>query len=249
MKKDQSYSDLQSTYRRNPELSGEKRDDMGGDYHEFYNLEDDELNHSDPDENENDDNKENDGEDEYSVPSAFLLLLRILISPIEGWKKLRRSRLTVENIQSSCFYPILAILAISKFVNLYYIPKITLSEIVIQATVVFVSFFFGYFCIILFLRNILPKGIGKQFEESYGKEYIFMGLSSFAFFSIFIQLLPMLWPILIFLPIWTIFILCKGIKFFKFPSKGILTILLVINFSVIGIPIGIDWLLNFLISF
>lgn len=179
--------------------------------------------------------------------SIFLILLKILISPIDGWKELRRRNIKTEKIQSDCFYPLLAILAMANFINFLYVPHISVSTIVIDAVKSFISFFFGYFCIIILLRSVLPYGTNTIFTTEFGKNFILMALSSLCLFSILLVLFPMVWAILIFSPLWTIYSVCKGIRFFKLPSKGSVRFILTVCSAIILVPLGLEWLFNSLL--
>ena len=187
--------------------------------------------------------------EEPASNSAFLLLINILINPIEGWKKLRREAKTPESIQSECFYPLLAVLAICKFAVLFYYPRTSLSEVLVEAVSAFVSYFFGYYCILLILKQITQRKIGEQLLDNFGKNFILISLSSLCLFNIFTELLPMLWPILIFLPIWTIYIIFKGIKFFKLPENGIIKYTFIIGLTIIAIPLLLDMILDWIIPY
>ena len=190
--------------------------------------------------NEEGKEEEKEGQDK----NAFSFLFKIMFNPVEGWKILRRSKVSVESLQSGCFYPLLALLAISKFAEFFYSVNVNLTQIVTKAVVAFVSFFFGYFCVRMVLTWILPKEMARQFEERFGKEYILIALSTLALFSILTDILPMIWPILIFLPIWTLYLMFKGIRFFHFPESQEMKFFVISGASVIGVPLLIEWLLE-----
>ena len=176
--------------------------------------------------------------------SPFGILLYIMFNPVEGWKKLRRSKYNVEAWQANCFYPLLAILAISKFAVFFYSVNATVSQVISESVISFVAFFFGYFSIPVVMSWLLPKEMTENFEERFGKEFILVALSTLALFSILTNLLPMLWPVLIFLPIWTLYLMFKGIRFFKFPKKEENKFFVISGVAVIGVPLLIDWALN-----
>lgn len=195
------------------------------------------------------DTGENENQKEKRKISAFRLLLLIMFNPVEGWKRMRRESITPENLQSGCFYPVLALLALSKFSDYYYSVNVTLSNIVTSAVIAFVSFFFGYFCILFLLSKLLVANTRKNFEENFGKNYIIVGLTTLAIFSIITDLLPMLWPVLIFLPLWTLYLLYKGSRFFQMAKNQELRFLVITCASVIGIPLLIDWGLTELLPY
>ena len=189
------------------------------------------------------------GNKNIKTSSAFGLLLNIMFNPVEGWKKLRRSKMSVESLQSGCFYPVLAIMAVSRFAEYFYSVNISLSHLLTQAVVEFVAFFLGYFCVQMVLLWILPTNVAERFEERFGKEYTLIALSTLALFSIFTNILPMLWPILIFLPIWTLYIMFKGIRFFLFPEKQEMKFFVLSGTAVIGVPLLIEWALNSILPY
>lgn len=221
----------------------------------IYNIEDDEdddpwgINYAqasnyiieDEEGEENPDDSAND-----SISSPFLSMLRVLLAPVEGWKVIRRKKLSVERAQAECFYPLLAILAVSNFISYVYVPRITLSQIIVAGVVDFVSFFFGYFCIMIFLKTILPSVNRKVIDSEFGKVFVVISLSSLALFWLITNLLPMIWAILIFLPLWTIYIICRGIRFFNIPERGTLRFTVFVTSSIIGFPYGIYFLLGYL---
>lgn len=176
--------------------------------------------------------------------SALGLLFRVLFNPVEGWKVVRRSKISLDSLQSGCFYPLLAILALSKFAEFIYSVNVSLSHVVTQAVIAFVSFFFAYFCIPMVMVWVLPKDLASSFEEKFGKEYTVISLSSLVLFSIVTNLLPMLWAVLIFLPIWTLYIMFKGVRFFKFPEEKEMKFFFIIGVSVICLPLLIEWAIN-----
>lgn len=176
--------------------------------------------------------------------SPFLLLLEILFNPVVGWKSLRRAKITAETMQSECFYPLIAILAVSEFAQLFYSSSVTLSEVLIDAVVSFVSFFAGYYCIMLALELFLPKEAWVRFNTEFGKVFVLIALSTLCLFFIAIELLPILWSLLIFLPLWTVYVICRGVRFFIFPENCKLRSTIILCLLTIGVPSLIDWALK-----
>lgn len=176
--------------------------------------------------------------------SAAGLLFKIMFNPVEGWKSLRRSGKSVEAFQSGIFYPVLALLALSAFADYFYSVNVTLQQVITQAVVAFVAYFFGYFCVMIILSWLLPAEMKKRLEGQFGGLYISVGMTTLALFSIFIELLPMLWPILIFLPIWTLYLMYKGVRFFKFAQNQEMKFYVLAGAAVVGVPILLDWALS-----
>lgn len=173
--------------------------------------------------------------------SIFGLLLKTMFNPVEGWKSIRRHKITPEEAQRECFYPLLAVYSISKFAILAYSSRANLSEVVVDAVTSFVSFFFGYFLIVMLLKHMLPKSVGEEFDSNFGKTLVVVSLSSLCLFFILTELLPMLWAVLIFLPLWTVYMICRATKFFKIPEDRQLMTVGLLNLIIIGMPIILEW--------
>ncbi len=176
--------------------------------------------------------------------SVFKLLIKILTNPVEGWKAVRREKLSVERAQHSCFYPLLALLALSNFAHLFYDSRVELSEVIISAVTNFVGYFAGYFCIVILLKTLLPKDSGKAMDTDFGKVFVIMNLSSLCIFFTAMELLPMLSPVLIFLPLWTVYVICRGTRFFRFPEDKTIYCTTLLCLLIIGVPEVIEWVLN-----
>lgn len=176
--------------------------------------------------------------------SPFILLLKVLSNPVEGWKEVRRRKLTVEEAQRNCFYPLLSIMALCYFAKLFYAPAIGLSEVIVSAVTAFVGFFAGYFCIMILVRFLLPTSAALSVDTDYGKVFIILNLSSLCLFFSLLELLPMLWDVLIFLPLWTVYVICKGTRFFNFPENKKIQCIGILCLLVVGVPVLIEWGLN-----
>ncbi len=181
---------------------------------------------------------------QISHSSVMKLLFMLLTNPTEGWKAVRREKLSEERAQINCFYPLLAIMAASHFAEFFYSSRVELSEVLISAVTNFVGYFAGFFLIIILLKILLPKDSGKSMDTMFGKVFVIMNLSSLCLFFTSIELFPMLWPVLIFLPLWTVYVICKGTRFFKFPEDKTIYCTTLLCLLIIGVPSVIEWILN-----
>lgn len=187
--------------------------------------------------------------EEKNKTSVFSILLKIMFNPVEGWKTLRRSGIKYEAFQSSCFYPLLALLALSEFAEYFYKVNVGLTEIVTKGVVSFVSFFFGYFCIPIILSWFLSKDDVEKFDDNFGKNFVMASLSTLVIFEIMTNVLPMLWPILIFLPIWTLYLMFKGVRFFKFRHENEMKFFVISGALAVGMPLLMEWALTTILPY
>lgn len=158
-------------------------------------------------------------EDPEKKPSALRLLFDMMFGPTEGWKKIRRARFTPEEVARNLLYPLTALASVSVFAEYIYGSNEPLNATLIKALTVFISFFFGYFLILLMERVIFPKHVVESTTSDYGKIFTMYLLSTLTLFFVVASLIPMLEAVWDFLPLWTIFAASKGTRYFHFPDN------------------------------
>jgi len=194
-----------------------------------------------------DDKEENDVEDadETSVTktlSPLSILLRTMFTPVEGWKALKRARFKTDAFASRCFYPLIGICAVSEIVSMFYEANVTFGDWAKNGLCTFMTFFFGYFTVILFGGAVLPAKSREVLKKDIGKQFVMLAMSTLAFFWTLIRLMPMFEPVLVFLPLWTIYLVHKGVRILRVPkdvensTTGLLCML------IIGVPVLWNWL-------
>lgn len=174
--------------------------------------------------------------------TPFLLLLNILMTGTAGWKDLRRSRLKPEQTAAGCFYPLLALASVCRFADWFYHPDFNLSETLVTAASVFVSFFFSYFAVQVVCRWLFPMAAKAKTENMYFKLLVQYSLASLALFWIPGEILPIMEPFTVFLPIWTAFIITKGLRFLMIPEQIQNRCMVTIVVTIIVMPYLFMWL-------
>lgn len=181
-------------------------------------------------------------EEQKTKRSPFMLLLDILFTGTAGWKRLRRSRLTPEQTAAGCFYPILALAAICRFADWFYIPDFDLASTIVNAASIFASFFFSYFAVIVLCKFVFPPQAKAKTETPYFKLLVQYPLASLALFWIPAEILPAIEPIAVFLPIWTAFIITKGVRFLLLPDNYRNRCMVAIIIFTIAMPYFFLWI-------
>lgn len=223
-------------------LDDENRDDS------LYSLEDEDVL------GQNTDNTVNEsaawgGEpsEKTSAKSPFALLFKTMATPVEGWKALKRARITDEKIASGLFYPVLAIASLSEFTGLFYETDFTLQDGVIRGLITFITFFFSYFCVMLLSDLVLPRGCREKVNSDFGKGYVMFNLTTLALFYIIFRIVPVMGPIFAFLPFWTIYMAVKGVKIFRVESEYKTRVAMTLCALILGCPILWNWIFTELI--
>lgn len=205
------------------------------------------VDEDDEDEDENAD--EEPSADESAVSerknlSPVRLLLKTMLTPVEGWKALKRARMKTEEFASRCFYPLIALAAVSEISKVFYEANVSVSDWAVDGLSTFITFFFGYFSVLLVGGMILPSRSQDMVKKDIGRQAVMLAMSTLAIFWTLIQLMPMLEPVLVFLPLWTIYLIYKGVRVLRVPEEvensttGLLCML------VIGMPVLWNWLMT-----
>ena len=180
--------------------------------------------------------------DNRKPTSPQLLLFQILMTGTAGWKDLRRSRLTPEQTAARCFYPLIALTAICRFADWFYLPEFILSKTLVSAASVFIAFFFSCFAVQVVCKWLFPYEAKRRTDSNYFKLMVQYSLASLALFWIPAEILPILEPLTVFLPIWTAFIITKGIRFLRLPEKHNNRCMITMIASTIIMPYFFMWL-------
>lgn len=175
---------------------------------------------------------------------SIALLLKILATPVEGWKALKRGRFKPEAVASACFYPLVAMASLSEFTALFYDVNLTPTSLLVPAIVTFITFFFGYFTVLLCGNILLPSKESQMLQKPFGKEFVMLSISTLALFYIIYRVFPLLGPVLVFLPLWTIYIVFKGVKLFRVDKELEIRVGGTLSFLIIGAPLLWNWLLS-----
>lgn len=175
--------------------------------------------------------------------SAMRMLWKVMSDPYEGWKNLLRSRISAEKMASGCFYPLLALASASDFAAVLYDSTLDISEVLVKAIITFMSYFLSLFGISIIAKRLPADGAGKL-ETPFGKVYVMALLSTLAIFHILLEILPIAEPVLVFLPLYTAYLLWRGIKFLRISESRLLMAAITSGCLVFGIPAAVNWILQ-----
>lgn len=137
---------------------------------------------------------------------------KVMVMPQAGWELAMLSGPRPEIATIRFLLPMSLAAAGAEFFNYLYPGPLTLTETLVMAVITFCAFFLGYYLALVLAKLLLP-GDAKDFPSSaYGKLLTMTGIASLAAFHVLECALPMLDTILEFLPIWTVFIIYRGMK-------------------------------------
>ena len=191
-----------------------------------------------------DDATDSEAESSKKIVSPMGVLLKTMMTPVEGWKALKRARFSTDEFASKCFYPLVALATVSEAAKFFYEANYTLVEWMMDGMTTFITFFFGYFTILLAGGFMLPRLSRDLMKKDIGKQFVMLGMSTLAIFWTLIQAVPMLDPVLVFLPLWTIYLIYKGIRVIRVPEEVENSTTGIMCALVIGVLVLWNWLLT-----
>ena len=193
---------------------------------------------------ESDNNESGKTSSKTPLPNPWWVLLHLLINPKMGWRKLKKIPYQRDDFARVVFYPLLAVLAVSRFVDLLYYNEVSIAPLLQQAIAGFVSFFGGYFLVGMLARSFLPTQARTKIVKRFGQIYIMSIMSVLVMCGILSELLPWLGMLLTVPPIYCCYILAKGIKCLRIPERETMPTMVLMIVLCLGIPIAIYVLLT-----
>lgn len=166
----------------------------------------------------------------------FLLLLKLMATPVEGWKSIKRSGCTPQKFAWECFYPLVLQAAISQLATLFYEADVRISTEITLALTVFMTLLLGNFGTVLCCELFLPKSEKSKVSTPFGRVFVMAMVCTLALAVTLWNLLPPIEPLVIFLPIYTIYLIVKGVKYLRVPQQSANKVSIILSALVIGLP-------------
>lgn len=166
--------------------------------------------------------------------------------PSSGWEMVMDRGPKPEIAVLRFLLPVSVLSGVSDFFNLIYMVDCTFTELLVSAVITFCSFFIGYYLSLVFCKLLLPKDAGHFPVSPYGKLIILFSTATLAFFHILMQAIPMFDFIFEFLPIWTVYLIYKGMKMVVVSAEKQTYAIGLTCIVTICSPFLIEWFLSLL---
>lgn len=182
------------------------------------------------------------GQEDYSgesKPNCTKMFVTLLLSPTNGWRKLRNSGVSPADFEQQLFYPILALIAICQFIILFYVPTTPIALVLQKAIVSFVSLFASYFAVLAAAHVVLPPKAAEKASTKFFRVYVAASISCLAFGFMLSLLAPQMAVIFWLGLIYTLYIVCRGVKYLHVPNNERTATNVVCCFMICGFPMVI----------
>ena len=164
--------------------------------------------------------------------------------PTLGWENALQRGPRPEIAVLRFLLPLSLLSAGSEFFSMLYQVQLNFTTVLVSSVITFCSFFLGYYLALVFAKIFLPKDARDFPSTSYGKLMTMIGIGTLAFFHILMMALPMFDFIIEFFPLWTIFIIFRGMKMVVVSAEKQMISLAVMCMVIICSPVLVEWFLS-----
>ncbi len=147
----------------------------------------------------------------------FKKILLLIVSPSMGWEKINKLSIPPKVLQSSVFFPTLAVLALSVFVRLFYDNDLTLAHTLVNAIIAFASYFFALHVCSIVINFYSPSS--DQNSKDRLDNLIVFALEYLVILQIISNLLPSNFAVLDFMSLYVAFIVYRGLDYINYTEK------------------------------
>lgn len=172
-----------------------------------------------------------------SKPKVIPHILEILLNPVNGWKRFHTLKQKPGYVAMHSLFPVALLAGLSEFSALIFDGRESVAALFKSSLITFLAFFFGYFLIRTAADFLLPSDARKIIRTDKGRNFLLVVVTTLAFFSALPNFLPMLEPILVFLPLWTLYIIFRGMKALRIGKDKETITATILCILVIGIPL------------
>lgn len=174
--------------------------------------------------------------------SPWAIFLRLFYSPLSAWKQLKNSSYGPERTAAKVFYPLIALASAGAFIGKYYDPGLSVAVLLQNAIGIFIAFFIGYYLVIVLCRAALPGDGKAKIDIPYGRKWLQFLMSTLAVFFTIFELVPALEPVLVFTPIYTVYLSLRGVRFLRLKEVKDAPVGWAVGILAIGVPYGIFYI-------
>lgn len=188
-----------------------------------------------------------DDEDDVVRYTMWSIVPRVMAMPMSGWERAKNNGPSPDIAVLRFLLPVCLLAGGAEFLALLYQGSAGFASLLVNAVVSFCSFFLGYYIALVFARIFLPREARNFPSSRFGRLLTMTGIATLAFFHILMMALPMFDFVIEFFPLWTIFLIYKGMKFANIkPEKAPFSMGVMCVVVICG-PILVEWALSLFI--
>lgn len=167
------------------------------------------------------------------------LFLGLLLSPNNGWRKMRNAKVIPADFEQQVFYPLLALTAVCQFLILFYQPTTPISSVLQSAIVGFVAVFAGYFAALAAAHVFLPPKASEKSGSPFFRVFIAASMATLDTGFLLSLIAPQMKVILWLGLIYSLYVACRGVKYLHVPHNERVATSILVCVMVCGLPAAV----------
>lgn len=172
-------------------------------------------------------------------------ILQLIVNPGRGWEDISHDGEKPSDICARGFYPLLAVAALSCVGGFWKMDSdATLVSVIQEAIITFAAYFATMFLAESIFNLTMAKICDKEPSAVKSSTVIIYSLAIMALINILINLMPLDFAVLHFLPIYVGFILYKAMRYLSVDSEKTGHYMFVAVFSIILPPYALTFIFN-----
>ena len=174
-------------------------------------------------------------------------LIQIILSPSRGWDDVALSKLTLHEALVNGFYPLLGVASCTVFVQGFYDSVLTLSVLIENAVIMFVSYFISYFLASFLFAVFGGRLVNGVLDEERYNMFIVFNLSILVLIAMLRNCLPMSLSLVEFLPVFVLLAMWMGHRYLDVEEGKAWQFTLFCGLSVLTPPFLLEFLFKLLL--
>lgn len=174
-------------------------------------------------------------------------ILLLIVSPKVGWEEINVGGIATNRIMRTAFLPLLALLAVTAFVPMFYDKTITLSMSLMMAIIQFSSYFFSYHIVCYLLGGFYPELTKTKGSTARLHELILYCLIYLVLLEIIHNVLPIDFTPIFFLMTYLVWIIYRGAQYMGLDKRKETWFIVFASALILLTPVLITKLLSMLI--
>lgn len=174
--------------------------------------------------------------------------LQLILAPVKGWEDVSADGLDDTALLKKGLIPMLAVVALSSLVRLFFDVEASVVGVIQQAIITFIKYFATYYFACLIYTLYLPSCINGEFSLKKCHTFITYGITLLALVNIIENCIPVELAVLYIMPIYVLYILWRGLRYLSVSFDGVGTFLLITILSIIVPPYLLQYLFKVVLS-
>lgn len=177
----------------------------------------------------------------------FKHIIQLILSPTRGWEDISADTTTTAQLCHDGLYPLLGIMALSNFIQLFFVHDLTLVKTIEQAVIDFGCYFACYFLGVLIMEQLLPNLVSGELNRKKIEKVTIYAIALLSLVIILDNCMPTSFTVIHLLPIFVALIIYKSDRYLAIRSGEDVSFMVISIVALVIVPTGLRYVLSLLV--